>query len=366
MKPREVLLEADKTVADSGTHTMNIDVTEPITALYVNLRGTNGATSNKASPASHCITKIELVDGGETLWSMHGITQRGLIAHLMGVTPHSKISEIASDSQYDTVPIMFGRHWYDEEFGFNPNAFLNPQLKVTWNLAAVNAVGATGFVTGSGRLTAQLHLADGMAAPSKMLVNKEYEDFTSAASGDYVSELARDRVWRAMYVRAYEAGVALNSTLTNLKLDFDGGKYIPFDMSIPKIWRIMLSRFGNVFSEVLAQADNATAFENWMAFSEAGQISARSAGIIVGANNFDNSQTMPYIENDAGAAQTGEGVWCRIRGTSLENTVVFPFGHLEKPETWLNPSEYRNAKLYLTQGNAGANVKVGLQEVYEY
>lgn len=366
MKTREVLLESDKTVDDSGTLTTNIDINDPITGFYINFRGTNGASSNKASPPSHCISKIEIVDGGNTLWSMPGLLQRGLNAHLMGVTPHSKISEIGGDSQYDNIPIFFGRHKYDTQYAFNPKAFLNPQLKITWNLAAVNAVGATGFVTGSGRLTIHAHVMQDVELPVAMLVNKEYENFTTSASGDYVCELPVDRVWRTLLVRAYESGVALNSSLTNLKLTFDQGKFIPFDMSIPKFWRMMVTDLGNIFSEVLALASNDTAYENWMAFSVLGQIAARTSGVIVSANNHDNSQTHPYAVNHAGTAQTNTGIWTRIRGTSLENCVIYPFGILDKPETWLRASEFRSAKLYLTQGNAGANANVALQEVHTY
>jgi len=366
MKPREVLLESDKTVDDSGTHTMNIDITDPITAMYIQFRATNGATSNVASPASHCISKIELVDGGRTIWSMPGLMQRGLNAHLMGVTPHSKISEIGGDSQYDNIPIYFGRYKYDPNYAFNPTSFLNPQLKVTWNLAAVNAVGATGFVTATGRLTVQAHVMEDVAAPTGCLVNMEYEDFTSAASGDYISELPRDRVWRALLVRAYEAGVALNTSLSNLKLTFDNGKYIPFDMSIPKFWRMMVSDFGVINSEVLAYVDDAAAFQNWLAFVIGANVNGRTASHIVTANNHDNSQSTVNIQDDAGSTQTGAGVWFRGRGTSLENCVVYPFGHPQYVETWLNPNAYKNAKLYLTQGNAGANVKVALQEVLTY
>lgn len=366
MKHREVLLLSDKTVGDSGTETINIDITDPITAFYVQFRATNGATSNVASPAAHTISKIEIVDGGRTLWSMPGLLQRGLNAHLMGVTPHSKISEIGGDSQYDNIPIFFGRYKYDTTYAFNPATFLNPQLKITWNLAAVNAVGATGFVTATGRLTVQAHVMEDVPVPVGMLTNMEYESFTTAASGDYVSELPVDRVWRAILVRAYESGVALNTSLSNLKLNFDSGKFIPFDMSIPKFWRMMVSDLGNINSEVLAFVDDAAAFENWLAFVIGGNVNGRTASHIVTANNHDNSQSTVNVQDDAGSTQTGAGVWAQLRGTSLENCVVYPFGNLKMEETWLNPSEYRNAKLYLTQGNAGAAAQVALQEVLRY
>lgn len=367
MRTRDVLLDSDYTLSsDSGTRTQNIDVTDPIAGITVVLRGTNGATSNKASPASHCITKIEIVDGGQVLYSMPGLLQRGLISHLTGVTPHTKISEIGGDSQYCTLPLWFGRYQYDPTYAFNPTAFLNPQIKVTYNLAAVNAVGATGFTTGSGRLTIALHVLEDVEAPLGFLSSKEYENFTSAASGDYISELPVDRVWRTMLVRAYEAGTALNSSLTNLKLSFDGGSFMPFNQSIPKFWRQMVTSFGPITSEVLAQADNGTAYENWLAFVIGGAVNGRSSGVIATVNSHDNSQTSPYLVNHAGTAQTGTGVWTSLRGTSLENCVVIPFGDINKPETWLSTSQWRNAKLYLTQGNAGATCNVALQELYTY
>jgi hypothetical protein len=366
MKTREVLLLSDKTLTDSGTETINIDINDPITGFYVQLRATNGATSNDASPLHKCISKIEFVDGGNTLWSMPGLLQRGFVAHLTKVTPHGKISEIGGDSQYSNIPIYFGRHKYDMLYAFNPQAFLNPQLKITYNLATVNAVGATGFVTATGRLTVHAHVMEDVPAPVGMLVNKEYESFTTAASGDYVSELPVDRVWRALIVRAYESGVALNTSLSNLKLSFDAGKYIPFDMSIPKFWRMMVSEFGVINSEGLAQVDDAAAFQNWLAHVIGGNVNGRTASHIVTADNGDNSQTTVNIQDDAGSTQTDAGVFWSYRGTSLENCVVHPFGVLGDPDTWLRASEFRNGKLYLTQGNAGATANVALQEVFNY
>ncbi len=366
MKQREFLHLSDKALGDSGTEIINIDITDLITGLYVQVRATNGATSNVASPLNKCVSKIELLDGGQTIFSMPAALQRGVNAHLVGGTPHGKISEIGGDSQYDNIPICFGRYLYDTKYAFNPNAFLNPQLKVTWNLAAVNAVGATGFVTGSGRLTVQSHIMEDVPNPTGMLVNREYENFTSAASGDNISDLPVDRVWRALFFRAYESGVALNSTITNTKLSFDSGKHIVFDMSIPKHWRKMVSELGNIFSEGLGYVDDGAALENWLAFVIGGSVTGRTASQIVTVNNHDNSQSTIGKKSHAGAGADGSGVSYQLRGTSLENVVVVPFGPLSEDDLWFTASAYRNAQLFLTQGNAGADVNVGLQEVYTY
>lgn len=366
MKPREVLLTSDETMGNSFTKTLPIDIDSLISGLYVQFRATNGGTSNVASPASHVITKIELVDGGSTFWTMPGLLQRGMNAHLQGVTPHSKISEIGGDSQYDNIPIFFGRKLYDEQYAFNPKAFNNPQLKVTGNLAAVNAVGATGFATTTGRLTVQAHVMDEVSAPSAMLVNRMYDEFATAASGDEVIDLPTDRVWQALLVRAYKSGTAMNTSLSNLKLDFGGGKYIPFDQSIPKFWRKMVSELGNINSELLARVSNAASFQNWMAFVIGGNVTGRATDNIVTVNSHDNSQTGVYIVNGAGAAQSNKGVWCQLRGTSLENCVVYPFGNLLEPNQWLNPGGMGKAKLKITQNDASATCQVALREVHTY
>lgn len=366
MEPREVLFENDLLLSDTQVKTIDVNVTDPITEILVTLRATNSTTSNKANPIWHNVKSIQLVDGGDVLWNVTGIELMSFFANYEAKLPHYKLSEIASDSQYVTIPLPFGRWLYDQDYAFNPVNFKNPQIKIDWAAGNVNAVGVTGFATGTSYLTVMARLMQGVNPPRAMLTLKEYDNYTSAASGDATTELPTDRVWRALMYRAYKSGVALNTSITNLKLSLDGDKFVPFNYSVPKFWREMATKLGLFDVRGLAMADDNTAFENWIAFSQSGMVSARASGIVVGADNYDNSQVTPHVVNHAGTTQTGQGVWWSVLGTSFENSVLYPFGRKDEPADWFNLNIYKSAKLKATQGNAGASCQVVLQEVRPY
>jgi len=366
MRPREFLFQNDYVMADSGTLITNLDVTDPISQILLTIRGTNGATYNKASPLSHCISKIELVDGSDVLWSLSGLLAKGFWSNLNRSAIHQKLTEIGGDTPYETIPINFGRYLYDPSYALNPVAFVNPQLKITWDLATVNAVGATGFVSGSGRLTIHARLMEQATAPVGFLSTKNIYEFTSAASGDEIVDMNVDRPYRVLAVRAYEAGTALASSLTNLKLSLGGDKYIPFDLSTAKFYRMMASLLGLYdFGQLLCASDSA-ASQTWIAFFDSLKLTARSTDNIVGADAPNASQVTPYIVNGAGTAQSNVGVWCDIIGQCCENMLVYPFGLLNDPDTWLDAATERMMKLYLSQGNAGATVDILTQQVRKY
>lgn len=62
---REVELLARKTLGDSGTETIDINVDEPITQMTVRFGVTNEAAVARSVPVDSVVSKIEIVDGGQ-------------------------------------------------------------------------------------------------------------------------------------------------------------------------------------------------------------------------------------------------------------------------------------------------------------
>jgi hypothetical protein len=196
MLVRRSYLENRLTLANSGTRTMDLNYTDPISHIMLTFRATNGATSNKENPVIHNITKIEVVDGGDVITSIRGEVLRGLVAHLQGHTPLGNDSEAANEGQMSSVKVPFGRYDLDTDYAFNPTAFRNPQLKVTWDLAHIRAIGATAYVTGTLDITAVAVLMEDVSPPTGVLTAKEIYDFTSAASGDERVDMPTDYPWQ--------------------------------------------------------------------------------------------------------------------------------------------------------------------------
>lgn len=366
MKTRNLYLENTLTLGDSGTKTINLDMKDPITALQLNFGATNGATSNLGNPIIHNITKVEIVDGSDVLYSMPGHILRGLVSTLAGKVISEYPTEQANDTPIEPLVIPFGRYLYDTEFALNPQAFRNLQLKISWNLANVRAVGATGYVTGSLTLNVIAKLMSEVPAPKGFLMTKDIYDFTSVGAGDERIDMPTDYPYRALAVRVYEISQDLISNITNVKLSIDGDKEIPLDMETGDLRHYMLDYFPILEHSIKVRASNETVIETWMGLSLGGDVSPGASGYILGASEWWKSQLYPWVLTHAGVAANNVVTFLTDRGCCFENTFVYPFGRIMDPETWFNVRGLNSLKLYLTNGDAGAAVDVAVQQYRNY
>ncbi len=366
MKTRNLYLENSKTLGDSGTEIINLDMQDPITQIDLSLSATNGASHNLGNPVVHNITKIEVVDGSDVLFSMPGHILRGLISHLNGHIDDEYPTEQASEGAIEMLSIPFGRFLYDTDYAFNPQAFRNPQLKISWNLANVRAVAATGFTTATMSYTAIARLMSEVPSPKGFLMSKNLYSFTSAASGDERIDMPTDYPYRALAVRAYESGVDIVSTITNLKLSIDGDREIPLDIESGDLRHLMLRYFGVLEHTTRNRVTDGTAIETWMGLSVGGQMVAGTTGYIIGGGSWWKGQIDPYWKLHDNTAGSSGLAYITDKGTCFENTFVYPFGRLNDPETWFNARGINSLKLYLSQGNADAPVDVAVQQLRTY
>ncbi|GAI91368.1 unnamed protein product, partial [marine sediment metagenome] len=63
----------------------------------------------------------------------------------LGYMPFMHHNEVAGVTHHWCFPIHFGRHLNDPEWIFDPKKFRNPQLRITWDLAAVTPIGPGGY-----------------------------------------------------------------------------------------------------------------------------------------------------------------------------------------------------------------------------
>jgi len=363
---RRYQVESKVDIGTSGTKTYNLDFSEPIESLTLRLDGTNSTTSNKVAPQERLISKIEIVDGGQVLWDCRGDVALSVFAQLAGALPHGYRTEAANDSPYQTIVIPFGRFPYDELYAFNPIAHKNPQLKVTFDEAEINAAGATGLVSDSLTLSLLVTLQSGGPAPIGFLAMREIEAFTSVASGDTKVQLPSDKNIRLMAVRAYEAGIDLRSTISNYRLSIDGGKSEPFDLNTDQMINLMTEVIKPIEVSNLVVFDTADTKETFVGLDLVGGIVSVSSGCMASVDTFWPARATLYHVTHAGAAVSPGNAFMRVLGWCMHNVILYPFGSLDKPEQWLNPDGIRNLDLYLTNGNAGGAVSVALQSVYRY
>lgn len=366
MKNRTRVIYDQRTMNDSGTFTMNIDVKDPVSALILQLEAANGATHNKTSPLWRCISKIELLDGSDVLYSLSGSMARALAAHLHGSPVNDWTTELGGDSPYADIVIPFGRHLWDTQYAFHPLAHLNPQLKITWDLAAVNAVGATGYVTGSLKYSVVAKVMEEIDNPAGFLMAKNFYDWTTAASGDERIDMPVDYPYRYLFIRAFEAQQDMRNNITNLKLHGDEGKDVVFDYRTRFVISDMFNTMPIIEQHSQLVGDEGDYKQTYIGMSCGGNISARTKSRIVGAHYFWLNGILLRAVTDAGADASGCVANVVDRGTAYEACYVLPMGNPDEPDSWLDTTRFNSLKLYCTQGNAGADASVAIQQARSY
>ena len=366
MKERLVYLQYRVSLADAGTRVFDITATEAIRRMWVELRATNGATNNQGSPLAACLKRVQVIDGGQVEVSMDGYEAMAIGAYHLGKMPAGMITELPDNVQSLVFPIAFGRGPRDNEFGFDPRRYVNPQISVQWDLAAVNAVGATGFVTGSGVLTVLLELGDEMWRPSGRLLTKELYSWTTAGSGIEYVELPRDLPLRALYLRLSKSATAFYSMVNQVRLNCDQGRFVPLDMRMTDVLRMHVAQGPRFEVEQLFHRSNGDTLAMALKHEEAVSLQSFSGDNVLGYNrNGYGEGALSALAG--GSAQTSDiSILARVSGWLPWGVARLGFGDPDDPATWFPAPDFQNVKLELTQGSASGVGYVVTEQVQQY
>lgn len=366
MKQRDYLQENRSDMGTAGTLTFNLDYADPITAITLLFEATNGGTHNKNNPLEINISKIEIVDGGEVLWDAPGVIAFGVQSQLNGKLAHCYRSGAVSDSVWGNIPIQFGRYLYDKEFAFNPQAHRNPQLKITFDEATTRAAGGTGYLSDSWNVSILVKLMEEATPPVGFLAMREVESYASLASGEPRTDMPIDKPIRFIATRVYQSGSHLSNHVTSYRLSVDGGKYIPFDL----LYRNMRDKCAEYFPVILVPGytamDNAEWHQSWVGDGFVAFVRSHDTTHIATAPSHSGGRIRLDLYTHAGVAVNGAAMHYGVWGFPLHNTFIYPFGRLNDPGDWLNPSAFKKLDYVLTQGSTGANIIVAVQQFHIY
>ncbi|MBW2672664.1 MAG: hypothetical protein JRD89_04500 [Deltaproteobacteria bacterium] len=367
MKYRDTYIEDSKVLADSGTEIIDIRVRQPISYFWLKVKASNHATGpNKDSPIARCISSIEVVDGSDVLYSLSGHQAVASAAFDLGFISERTMQQEGTLSQSEKILIPFGRKLNDPKYYLDPTKFTNPQLKITWDLATVNAVGANGFESGSGRLSLLSRIMEDAPPAEGFLMTKEHYSWTTAASGDERIDLPTDHPWRRLMVRTYEAGVRNTDAITDLKLSVDQDSYIPFDLHTKDLVAMMNAHYGPFTQYMKCYGSDGDTFQAWIDRDMRGLLTAQYQGYFISVLTFYQAQFTVYMQDATGAAVSNKPFKAVIKGNCPESTFAIPFGDQDNPDDWFQAPDYGSIRLYATQGNAGGAASVFLQQLRKY
>lgn len=373
-KYRDVYIENEKTLADSGTVVIDLSVVDPVSEIIVKVGNKNGGTSNKNNPISRNISKIEIVDGANVIYSLSGMLAQAMSYYQRKVVPSMQRQGGPGENQEDNYVIRFGRYLWDKMFALVPSAFRNLQLKVTYDFETVRAVGATGFLTGNGSLTVIARLMEGEGiSPVGYMMAKNHYNWSTAAAGDERIDLPRDHAYVMMLLRAWETDVKLYTTIDNIKLSIDQDKDIPFDLASWDALKAMENDLGLITLEQHIFSGTEENVQTWLGVGESAVVTPESLPGGAGVTNqyatihgVDSGHLNIVLTDSAGT--NGAPVISHViaRGQALNHCIVQPFGMIEDPDSWLDVSGIGDIKAIITQGNAGASADLVLLQAKMY
>ena len=306
------------------------------------------------------------MDGSDVLWSLPGDVAYALYTQLNGEHGNEYYTSTPSSTQKCNIVLNFGRFLYDPDYAFNPRAHRNPKLNITFDEATVRAAGATGFVSDSFTVTIISSLMEDIPAPRGYLMCKDVYEYTSLASGDTQIDMPTDYPYRMLITRIYESKVFYATDVNHFKMNVDGGKYTVFDMATVYFRDIMFNRFKPCTRYAYDQTDDGEEHQTWIGFYIDDSIRGHQGNRIVTASSPSSGYISYYVKDNDGVGVDASPVHYSSRGWMPHNTLMYPFGRLDVPEEWFDARQYNSVKLYLTNGGAGAEVNVAVQQVRYY
>jgi len=366
MKTRDAVLDYQYTAKDTETYKKDLDLVEPISALELEVECTNGATSNKGNFISDIVTKIEVVDGSEVLHNLNMSQLEAMYFYKLGKMPAIFPSEWGAGAQRHNVLLMFGRYLWDREYAFNPKAFTNPQLKITFNKAAIRAAGDTGFATGDNiKLTTVAKVFEDVPAPAQFLMAKQIENFTST-SGEKRLEFPTDYIYRMLLTRLWKQGSDIREIVTDMKLTCDVDSFIPFNRKTQQLDAQALALFGvgRIKHDIFCSHQETVRLIHNMEPDARPFYQLSTVPDIIGIDYQWSSEMKLNMFDHAGSADTTDRKITMVEeGHAPHATLPIPFGRPGMPEDWFDPKVYKKLELVLTQGVEDAVCEIAAEQV---
>lgn len=223
MNYRVAKILAEKTLTGSGTEIIDIAVKDIISRITIAARVSKSKHGMDSYPYKN-ITKIELVDGSDVLFSMDGGECQALCIYDRKVPTMNHGQELSACSEYATFGIDFGRFLYDTLLAFDPTKFTNPQLKISYDVD-VSDTGVTSLYL---EIWADC-FDEKVISPVGFLMSKEHWSGAKPTSGYEYIDLPTDFPIRKMLIKAYVAGAEPWYQVDKARIDEDNEKRIPFD-----------------------------------------------------------------------------------------------------------------------------------------
>ncbi len=359
MNYRKVTVHPLETLSAAGTKTIDIKGLEPISRLTIKFTITK-SDHNMHAHGSADVTKIELVDGSDVLFSMTGAEAQALNIYdrKCGSMCHGQHS--TANAELTLYGIDFGRFLFDPLLALDPKRFKNLQLKISYTLTTAD----TGATAGSIEVFSDV-FDQKVVTPVGFLMSKEFYSYTCGADGSFeYIDLPVDYTLRKLLVRGYADGKEPWYQLESIRIDEENVKRIPLDIGLETYYRLMKG----IWTPVVEPFSIINTAGSQIYYVTPTDYYASIAGIGSGTNRLYHSG--PWLPGGKVTTVCAGNDWFAgyAHGYLPNHCFEFPFGDQNDPADWYDLTKLQSIRLRLEAGSNGANGtgQVVLQQFRKY
>ena len=339
MKYRLAEILAPEDLGATGTKIIDITLRDIISRIEIIFKTLNGSSTWADHPAAN-ISKIELIDGSDVLFSLSGIECQALNVYDRKANLNNHMT--GSNGEYMTASfgLDFGRHLWDEEIAFDPKKFTNPQLKITWDEDVAN----TSCSTNSILILA--HIFDELKpTPTGFLMSKELYTYTPAANANEYIDLPTDHLLRKLIIGSNQKQYTFTQMIAEARLNEDNDKRVPFDVTGEELYWAVKANYPEYFENIYhAIGSSDTTFF----------VTPSEDAVIVGSRTSTTNGLMLIFQNGGQAKgkceSTAETIYMLCRGHLPHGYAAIPFGAPEDRANWYDITKIGSLNLRIKAG----------------
>ena len=358
MKYRLNKFFARTSYSSDTTEIIPINIKDPISQILIKLEGLNVGSVPTAHPLA-LVTKVELVDGSDVLFSLNGYELEALdFYHNHGQLRCNYNFMLTGSNFSRMLAINFGRYLWDKEYAFDPLGFKNPQLRISLDIAAGGCAATPVY------LTCFANIFEDEVLPLKgFMMVKQLKQHAVSSTVHVYTDLPLDYPYRALYYRVYAASLEASWLLSNLKISEDQDKRIPIDNTGLELLELLQQEYPPV-KESLYIASAIAGRTHYIVPCQyvtgwstvwAGEAQAQNCALYGG----EGGNLLTYNLAD------GLNTQIKVEGWIPHGVFEIPFGKKDDPLDWYDVRSIGNLRADMTGGNTG-NASIFIQQVRSY
>jgi len=362
MKYRVATILAREAVSSDLTKVIDLNLADPVSQIHVVYESTGASSGSPDGPAAKCVTKIELVDGSDVLFSLSGQEAQAVDFYHRRQEPGNLPIYLNGMNAEMIYNLNFGRFLFDPMFAFDPKKFTNPQLKITIDRNAGGMTSTAGF------LTVLAHIFDEKPISAEgFLMHKEIKDYSMGSASHEYTDLPTDFPYRKLFVAAQTYGTGLEYLINTLKLSEDNDRKIPINLTMFELLRA-LTALTPPYKERLLVSGGASGLYFYctpcywprVAISQwEGSNNAKTATVFGG----DGGRGNYYLEG------VGNNYDINVEGWAPHGAIEIPFGLQDDPDDWYEVAGLGSLRLdvlSISGRSSSDKVQVFLQQLRRY